>query len=429
MKTGLLQAGALGTAVPALAWAARSRTTACGQRYMQLLGVLLACVLWFAASPAADAVSLQPETYATTTAWLNLRTEPNTDAAVLQIIPFGAHVYVHSGPHNTVWYQVTSSGTLGYVHGNYLTPALTGPSIRPKMSATTTAWLNLRTEPNTGAAVLQIIPVGAPVYIYNGPHNTVWYQVSYHGMTGYVHGAYLTDRAAVLQRVTTTLPYIAITVDDFYTDDFGWRTAPRLRQAANQAHAPLTLCPTGEALVDYERFAPEQAAEIKQLEAEGTYELCNHTFSHPVLPELGQQEGPAAERQEITRGAEAITAFFGRSPSPFVRPPFGSWEVSTQQAAVQAGYTHLLLWSIDSGDATDPEKSAQQLEASIACARAGDILLLHANHPVSAEALPLIITALREKGLELVDVSTLLASGQPAYSTDLSVVPQESACP
>jgi hypothetical protein len=40
-------------------------------------------------------------------------------------------------------------------------------------------------------------------------------------------------------------------------------------------------------------------------------------------------------------------------------------------------------------------------------------MLLHANHPASAEALSLIIELVRQKGLEPVTISTLMASGQP----------------
>jgi peptidoglycan/xylan/chitin deacetylase (PgdA/CDA1 family) len=221
----------------------------------------------------------------------------------------------------------------------------------------------------------------------------------------------------VIQRVATRQPYVAITVDDFFTADYRRLTAIRLLQAANSLHAQLTLCPAGRALAGYARQEPEQAQSIRQLVAEGNYEFCNHTFSHPVMPKLGRLQGVQAEIGEITKGAAAIQDFFGRPPSPIFRPPFGSWDVSTQIAAATAGYPRIITWSIDSGDSEGPERPADQLVANVACARPGDIILMHANRESSAAALPLIVQMLRQKGLEPVSISTLLASGKPVYTT------------
>jgi hypothetical protein len=225
-------------------------------------------------------------------------------------------------------------------------------------------------------------------------------------------------RSPVIQRVATSLPYVAVTVDDFFTGDYRRQTAIRMLAAANAAHATLTLCPAGSALMLYERLQPAQAAEIKRLVAAGSYELCDHTFSHPVMPKVGAHGGVPAEVSEITRGAAAQQAFFGRAPLPIFRPPFGSWSTSVQEAAFAAGYPQIITWSIDTGDSEGPEKPARQLLADAACARPGDIILMHANRNSSAQALPLILDMLRQKGLTPVGISTLLASGQPVYTTN-----------
>ena len=213
--------------------------------------------------------------------------------------------------------------------------------------------------------------------------------------------------AVVIRRVTTTRPYVAITVDDFYTANYQWQTAIHELQAANALHAPLTLCPAGSALVAYTHKEPAQAQAIKQLVAAGTYEFCDHTYSHPVMPRLGG----AAQSQEMRRGAAAIRAFFGRGPIPVFRPPFGSWDSSTQWAAAAVGFPRIVTWSVDTGDSVGPELPPERLVANAVRARAGDIILLHANRRSSAVALPLIIQRLRASGLEPVLLATLLASG------------------
>ena len=88
----------------------------------KLLAVGLALVLAFVSlgAPAAQASHIRTGAYATTTANLNLRSGPSTGYYVKRVIPYGARVWVSSGPYNSYWYRVYYSGTSGYVHGNYL---------------------------------------------------------------------------------------------------------------------------------------------------------------------------------------------------------------------------------------------------------------------------------------------------------------------
>ena len=235
-------------------------------------------------------------------------------------------------------------------------------------------------------------------------------------------------KSYVIRRVETHRPMVAITVDDFFTANYSWQTAIQILEAANEAHATLTLCPAGSALDTYSRLHPEQAAEIKRLFNDGSYELCNHTYSHPVMPRLGAKGGEYSEIGEISRGQQAIFRFFGREPSMIFRPPFGSWNPLTERAAFDAGYQRTVTWSIDTGDSEGPERAAAQLVADTACVAQGDIVLMHANRRSSAQALPLIIALVRSKGLEPVSLSTLLASGTPVDSYNPSDMKRLATC-
>lgn len=214
----------------------------------------------------------------------------------------------------------------------------------------------------------------------------------------------------VFRRVKTNKPYVAVTVDDFITADYHKETAIKIMQAANELHATLTLCPAGVALVGYSKNQPAQAAQIKQLFYTGSYELCDHTYTHPYMDKLALN----AQVSEMERGQLAIRGFFGRNPSPIYRPPFGKLNPATVQAAGTAGFSHIVLWSQDTRDSVGPEKPAQQLLANVSKAAPGDIILTHANRLSSAQAMPLIIQMLRKKGLQLVSLSVLIASGQPS---------------
>jgi uncharacterized protein YraI len=62
--------------------------------------------------------------------------------------------------------------------------------------ATATTDVNLRAGPGTGNAIRRGIPAGGYVIVHSGPYNGVWYEVSFAGTLGYVHGGYLAQTAA-----------------------------------------------------------------------------------------------------------------------------------------------------------------------------------------------------------------------------------------
>ncbi len=216
-------------------------------------------------------------------------------------------------------------------------------------------------------------------------------------------------QATLVRRVETTQPYVAITVDDFITKDYSWRTAITILKTADDTGAKLTLCPAGVGLTAYAKSQPGQATEIKALFAGGAYELCNHTYSHPYMDRLSL----SAQVSEMQRGKASVKGFFNMDTGQVFRPPFGHWNADTLKAAAQAGYRYVAVWSIDTRDSVGPEKSAQQLLDSVRCAAPGDIILMHANRRSSAAALPLILQKLHAKGLQPVTLSTLIASGKP----------------
>ncbi len=217
-------------------------------------------------------------------------------------------------------------------------------------------------------------------------------------------------KADVVMRAQTNKPYVAITIDDFFTfSNYEQQEGVRLLEAANALHAPLTVCPTGYALEAYNMAAPEQLVRLRELITQGSHEVCNHTLSHPFLAQLDRE----AQLDEIRAGNDLIAQHLEHPVSPYLRPPFGDYNDDTRLAAAEAGLPTIVTWTIDSGDWVDPPPSVDTIVAQTAHAQPGDILLMHANRAVSAEALPRIIEHLRARGLEPVTLSTLLASGTP----------------
>jgi len=147
----------------------------------------------------------------------------------------------------------------------------------------------------------------------------------------------------------------------------------------------------------------------RRIAAEG-HELGNHSWRHSRWQNFF---GSSAQTREIARGARAIAAVTGRSTRPLYRPPIGLKSPPFARAAYQARLT-LVGWSLRSRDTQtrDPERIAARVLGRI---RPGDIVLLHDGHdrpglhrPACAQAVPLILQGLREKGLECTTVSELL---------------------
>lgn len=159
-------------------------------------------------------------------------------------------------------------------------------------------------------------------------------------------------------------------------------------------------------------FATGQTAErypasLRSVLAQG-HELGNHSFTHPSFPTLS----PAQMRSEITRTATAIRNATGQNPRPLFRPPYGDYNATVLQAVGDAGYTHTVMWSVDTLDWTG-NSAADVRNRVLRGASPGGIVLMHVGAGASGTpgALRGMISSLRAEGYSFVTVSQLL-SGQ-----------------
>ncbi len=120
---------------------------------------------------------------ATTIDAVNLRSGPGTDYPVLAVMWPGSAVSIDGAPQNG-FYPVTYAGTSGWASGLYL-------SMGDGRTATTTTALNLRTGPSFADWVVDVMPAGAVVTLTGGSVND-FLSVSYNGVDGWAHAAYLT---------------------------------------------------------------------------------------------------------------------------------------------------------------------------------------------------------------------------------------------
>ena len=142
-----------------------------------------------------------------------------------------------------------------------------------------------------------------------------------------------------------------------------------------------------------------QADVLRRMHARG-HQLGNHSWSHPELPKLpvGQIAG------EIDRTNDAIKQATGVTPT-VMRPPYGAVNAVVLEQLRLRGMSSI-LWSVDTRDWADRNSDIVCSRAA-AGARPGAIILMHDIHQTSVNAVPCILSALKQQGYSFVTVQGL----------------------
>jgi peptidoglycan/xylan/chitin deacetylase (PgdA/CDA1 family) len=169
---------------------------------------------------------------------------------------------------------------------------------------------------------------------------------------------------------------------------------------AVDANVRLTFFPNGR----YPSWE-ENAAELRPLVDSGQVTLGNHTWSHPDVTTLSDEE----VADEIGRNRDFLWRVFGVRDSPFFRPPYGARDARTDRIAADLGHPTIALWNGTLGDARviSPDELMAAARTSFA---AQSIILGHANHPTVTTVYGDLLELLRERGLRTVTLADVWAT-------------------
>jgi peptidoglycan-N-acetylglucosamine deacetylase len=158
--------------------------------------------------------------------------------------------------------------------------------------------------------------------------------------------------------------------------------------------APATFFLVGSRIAD-------RAAETAAIAAAG-HEVGCHSWSHSRL--AGR---PLRTWRELRRSANETVSCGAPRPRLF-RPPYLSWSRSLAAATALAGML-AVGWDVDPRD-WEAERAEQIVDRVYTGASGGSIVVLHdsASCRATLEALPAIVTGLRDLGLRPVTISQLL---------------------
>ena len=142
-----------------------------------------------------------------------------------------------------------------------------------------------------------------------------------------------------------------------------------------------------------------RANTLRRMHSRG-HQLGNHSWSHPELPKLSVDQIAG----EIDRTNEAIRQATGVKPS-ILRPPYGAVNgVVLEQLRLRNMSS--ILWSVDTRDWAD-RNSQIVCSRAVAGARPGAVILMHDIHQTSVNAVPCILSSLKQQGYSFVTIQRL----------------------
>jgi peptidoglycan/xylan/chitin deacetylase (PgdA/CDA1 family) len=190
-------------------------------------------------------------------------------------------------------------------------------------------------------------------------------------------------------------PYIAMTFDDGPSA----KLTPKLLDILAAHHIKATFFVLGENVTEH--------PEIVERAAREGHEIASHSWSHPNLAKMSQEN----VRSQLQRTDDAIKNATGNRPTLF-RPPYGSITSREKQwIHNQFGYD-IILWDVDPFDWKRPGPAVVRSRI-LKETRPGSIVLSHDIHPGTIEAMSSTLDELQAKGFKFVTVSELINMATP----------------
>ncbi len=187
------------------------------------------------------------------------------------------------------------------------------------------------------------------------------------------------------------IPAVAFTLDGGAIAAY----TPEILEILREHGVRITIFITGQ-------FAERHPELVLEMIADG-HEIGNHSYAHPDFTKLNDD----VIRAELTRTEEIIKDVAGVSTKPWFRFPYGARNHHVRRVVAREGYQSI-YWTIDTIDWRDDATPALVKQRIRDRLQNGVIILAHLGSKHTLEALPDILTELKEQGYRVVKVSELL---------------------
>ncbi|OLE22230.1 MAG: hypothetical protein AUG44_25290 [Actinobacteria bacterium 13_1_20CM_3_71_11] len=204
-----------------------------------------------------------------------------------------------------------------------------------------------------------------------------------------------------VERLPVTDKVVALTFDAGANAD----AVPSILATLAREHITGTFFLTGDFVTKF----PEPSRSIVR----AGHLVGNHSATHPSFAGLAV----ALIRTEVLGAAQSIAVVTGADPRPLFRFPFGSKDARALATVNALGYV-AVRWTVDTtgwqGTMNGTRNATYVTTRVLQAATPGEIVLMHVgSHPtdhstLDADALPAVITGLRERGYRFVTLATLV---------------------
>jgi len=214
-----------------------------------------------------------------------------------------------------------------------------------------------------------------------------------------------------IRNVETRDPAVALTFDACATRSHHYKFDREVFDVVKRERIPVTIFVSG-------RWVESHPDVMAELAADPLVEFGDHSYEHPHMAHL-----PVARIVAEIDQTEAALAKYGKRSVAF-RPPFGEWS-SRLVYVLQDLHLPTVTWDVVSGDPSARTTKDRMIRNVVDKARAGSIVVFHINgrgHK-TAEALPVIVRELRERGFHFVHVSELIGGARTAPLAPVAPIP------
>ncbi len=186
-------------------------------------------------------------------------------------------------------------------------------------------------------------------------------------------------------------PAVALTLDGGSVATY----TPAMLETLREHEVRITIFITGQ-------FAERYPELVHEMISDG-HEIGNHSYAHPDFTELDDD----TIRRELARTEEIIKQVAGITTKPWFRAPYGARNHHVVDVVAREGYRSI-YWTIDTIDWREDATPALIMQRIRDRLDNGVIILAHLGSYQTMEALPDILTELKEGGYRIVTVSELL---------------------
>jgi peptidoglycan/xylan/chitin deacetylase (PgdA/CDA1 family) len=136
------------------------------------------------------------------------------------------------------------------------------------------------------------------------------------------------------------------------------------------------------------------------------HQIASHGYDHTRFTKLRRM----ALDEQLRRTTELL-AGSERTARPWVRPPYGDVNARVLAQLLASG-SFIAMWSLDSQDYGIKDPAELAARCSPRHVSGGEVILLHEGQQWTLDALPLIVSGLRDAGYEMVTMAEMF-SGKP----------------